>query len=198
MTSFRILNRRLKIDKEVTELDKFIIALTEIISKHCRYVIISGFVSIFFGRARSTEDIDCFIQEMSFNDFKGLYDHLVMEGYELTVENAETLYADYLKEGLSVNVWKKGFYLLRLETKFALKKTQKLALTDSFVARFLGKKLRFGSIEAQIAYKRYIAKSDKDLEDARHLEIVFEGLDKNKILFYKAEFIKELENGKKR
>jgi hypothetical protein len=198
MTSFRIVNHELEIDKEVTELDKFILALTDIISKHCKYVIISGFVSIFFGRARSTEDTDCFIEELSLNDFKGLYDHLVKEGYELTVENAETLYHDYLREGLSVNIWKKDFYLLRLEMKFALKKTQKLALTDSFTAKFLGKELRFGSVEAQIAYKRFIAKSEKDLEDARHLEMVFEDLDKDKILLYKAEFLKEFENGKKR
>ena len=51
-----------------------------------------------------------------------------------------------------------------------------------------------GDIESQIAYKRYILKSEKDLEDARHLEIVFPKIDKEKVLYYKQFFEHEFEN----
>jgi len=47
---------------------------------------------------------------------------------------------------------------------------------DKITARFKGQTLFMTNIEAQIAYKRYIAKSEKDMADARHLELVFQGL----------------------
>lgn len=47
--------------------------------------------------------------------------------------------------------------------------------------------LNISSLERQIAFKRYFLKSDKDLEDARHIENVFrEHLKKEKIKKYKA------------
>lgn len=53
-------------------------------------------------------------------------------------------------------------------------------------------------IEGQIAYKRYIAKSEKDLADARHLEMVFEHADKKKISEYRKLFEAEFKRAKPR
>jgi len=195
VTSFRISNKELVIEKEQTELDTFVLDLVKVIKKYCKYTIISGFVSIFFGRARATEDVDAFISDVSYETFRRLYAELKAAGYDFTIDNQQELYNNYLKDGIPVNIWKKDLPLIRLEIKLALKKTQKLVMQDSFTARFNGNELVFGSIESQIAYKRYIAKSQKDLEDARHLEIVFEGLDKEKINFYKTEFLQEFNNG---
>lgn len=195
MVSFKIVNKEILTNKEVTELDKFVLDLVKVIKKYCNYTIISGFVSIFFGRARATEDIDIFIEEIECRTFNKLYNEITEKGYEFTIDNPKELYYEYLKKGVSVNIWKKETPLLRLEVKFALKRMQKLVMQDSFTAKFNGKTLVFGSIESQIAYKRFIAKSQKDMEDARHLEIVFEGLDKEKINFYKKEFLNEFENG---
>ena len=85
---------------------------------------------------------------------------------------------------------------MRLEIKFALKNSQILSFDNPFAAEFDGKKLKFAPVESQIAYKRYILKSEKDLEDARHLELVFEGLDKELIQKYKKEFEYGLRHGK--
>ena len=49
------------LDKELNELDKYVLEFIKILEKHVDYVIISGYVSILLGRSRSTEDIDLFI-----------------------------------------------------------------------------------------------------------------------------------------
>ncbi len=188
MPHFEIKDNELTIDKNITELDKFTLELIEIIESYTDYVIIGGYISIFFGRSRSTEDIDAFIREIPYEDFRRLYDELTRKGYELTISNPKSLYEDYLKEKLSIRIWKKDFPLLNLEIKFAITPMQKLALTQRMAVNFKGKKLYFGQIESQIAYKRYILKSNKDLEDARHLEVVFKNLNKSKIEGYKRLF----------
>ena len=46
-------------EKELNKLDKFVIDFTSILNKlDIRYVIVSGYVAILFGRNRSSEDID--------------------------------------------------------------------------------------------------------------------------------------------
>ena len=95
-------------------------------------------------------------------------------------------------QGTSINVWKKDFPLLRLEIKVAEKESQKEQLSNP-VKVILNKRfeLFFSQIEAQIAYKKYIAKSEKDLMDARHLEVVFDNLSNDKLEYYKKKFLGE-------
>lgn len=196
MAKFRIKGNKLKIDKKITKLDGFVLETVRIVSKYADYVIIGGYISIFFGRARATEDIDIFIKKIDFGRFSGMFDEFNSKGFEFNIEDKKALYNDYLAHGLPINVWRKNLPLLRLEIKFALKESQKKAFENPFTALFEGKQLMFAGIESQIAYKRYILKSEKDLEDARHLELVFEGLDKNLIQKYKKEFEYEFKNAK--
>ncbi|MFH1638622.1 MAG: hypothetical protein ABIB71_09410 [Candidatus Woesearchaeota archaeon] len=188
MTSFKIIKNEIKLEKEITKLDEFVLDLIGVISKYANYVIISGYVSIFFGRARGTEDVDMFMEEIPLKKFLAIYKELTEKGYDFTIDDAEELYHGYLKYGLPINIWKKGFPLLRLETKFALKMSQKMAIREKVKVVFISHELYFGGIESQIAYKRYIAKSDKDLKDARHLEVVFLDLSKEKIEHYRKIF----------
>ena len=52
-----ILNKKtIKLDKELNLLDKFVLEFVRILEKHVNYVIVSGYVAILFGRARSTEE----------------------------------------------------------------------------------------------------------------------------------------------
>jgi hypothetical protein len=198
MTSFRILNNKIPIRKEITELDTFVLELVQMIQEYCKYVIISGYVAIFFGRSRATEDVDMFIEQIPYDIFEKIFNKLTKKGYELNEDNPMSLYEDYLKEGTSINIWKKEFPLLRLEIKFARKSSQIEQLKNPFEITLNDNyKLYFSQIEAQIAYKRYIANSEKDLKDARHLEITFDNLDKDKIEYYKNIFMKEFKNEKK-
>lgn len=191
MAKFKIIDNELKLDKKITKLDEFAFDVIEIIQKYTRYVIISGYVSIFFGRARATEDIDMFIEEMPYEQFLKMYREFTDKGFEFTIEDPSNLYKDYLMDNLPINVWRKEKPLLRMEIKTAKKTSQKLALNNPITVHIQNKSILFAQIESQIAYKRYISKSEKDLEDARHLEIVFEGLNEENIKYYKELFKKE-------
>ena len=191
MGNFEIKEDVIRINRQVTKLDQFVLDIVRIIEKHVKYVIISGYVSIFFGRARATEDVDMFIEDITFERFNSLYNELTENGYELTVDDVHELYDYYLKDGIAINIWDNNFPLLRMEVKMALKKTQKLALDSNVRVYFNENQLFFANIESQIAYKRYILKSPKDLEDAHHLELVFPKLNKEKILYYKQIFESE-------
>ncbi|MGI0038162.1 MAG: hypothetical protein ACRD99_07370 [Nitrososphaera sp.] len=49
----------IKLDKELNDLDRLVIDFVAILNR-CKinYVLVSGYVSIHFGRSRSSEDID--------------------------------------------------------------------------------------------------------------------------------------------
>lgn len=72
--------------------------------------------------------------------------------------------------------------------KIAKSPSQKRAIRERITVRIRNITLYFGPIEGQIAYKRHIMKGQKDLEDARHLEIVFKGLDEKRIDYYRKVF----------
>ena len=191
MVQFEVVNNTVTLDKEITKLDEFVLEIINLIKKYADYVIISGYISIFFGRARGTEDVDMFIKNLSLNSFKELYKELVKLGYDWTIEDPDALYKDYLKSGLPINVWKRNFPLLRMEIKWASKPSQIIAFEDKMTVKFKGYELLMANIESQIAYKRYIAKSEKDLADARHLEVVFKDINQEKINEYKKLFERE-------
>ncbi len=50
----------ISLEKELNELDKFVIRFTKDLDSYC---IVGGYVSILFGRSRVTEDIDIPIPE---------------------------------------------------------------------------------------------------------------------------------------
>lgn len=191
MTHFKVENGVVVVDKELTKLDRFTLDVVELVKKYTEYVIISGYVSIFFGRARATEDIDIFIKDLPFDSFSALYEESVNKGYEWTVDNPQDMYFEYLKKGTPISIWRKAFPLLRVEMKIATKPSQFVQFQDKITVTFKGQTLFMTNIEAQIAYKRYIAKSEKDLADARHLELVFQGLNQAKIQRYRELFEEE-------
>ena len=131
------------------------------------------------------------IGKISYEDFLAMYKEFTENSFEFTIENPDKLYHDYLTKGTAINVWRKGFPLLRMEIKLAKSLGQKMVLNNPIKVHFDSKEILFCQIEAQIAYKRYISASEKDLEDARHLEIVFEGLKKEKIKYYNNIFEKD-------
>jgi len=193
MPEFEIKNGEIFVDKEITKIDEFVINTMGIIEKYINYSIIGGYVSIFFGRSRATEDIDVFIEDLGLDKFEKLYKEFKQKGYEFTIDDAKSLYKDYLMEKLSIRIWEKGFPLLNLEVKIAKSPAQKMAINERIKINLKNITLHFGPIEGQIAYKRYILKGQKDLEDARHLEIVFRGLNEKRIEVYRKVFEDEFQ-----
>ncbi len=166
-------DKTIKLDKVLNELDKFVLKFIKILEKHADYVIVSGYVSILFGRSRATEDIDIFIKELSKVQFDALYQDLKEAGYWcLNGENTDEIYS-YIQEGLSIRFADEGETIPNFEVKFAKKKSALMAFADSLTVVMEEGKVKLSSLERQIAYKRYYLKSDKDLEDAAYIEKLF-------------------------
>jgi hypothetical protein len=175
----------LLLEKELNELDLFVLVFVNILEKHTRYLIISGYVSLLFGRTRTTEDVDIFIEEVSKEKFIQIYKALRQNYWCLNAEDVDEIY-EYLLEGLSIRFAKQHQTVPNFEIKFARKQHDKEALQNPLMVKTARGDLRISSLEQQIAYKKYYLKSDKDLEDAAHLEKIFkEHLDTNKIESYR-------------
>jgi len=181
----------IRIDRKVSELDRFVLDFISIVQNFSKYVIINGYVAILLGRTRATEDVDIFISQMNKDKLKELYDTLLNKGYWcVNSDNFDELY-EYLSSGIGIRFSQKGEIVPNMEVKFAIKTLQKEALLDTIKIKIYGEELIISSLERQIAFKRYYLKSDKDLEDARHIEkILGEKVNKEKIAYYK----KKIEN----
>ncbi len=163
----------IKLDKVLNELDKLVLRFIKILEKHADYVIVSGYVSILFGRSRSTEDVDIFIKELSKVQFDVLYRNLKKAGFWcLNGESIDEIYS-YIQEGLSIRFANEGETVPNFEVKFAKKKSALMAFADSLTVVMEEGKVKLSSLERQVAYKRYYLKSDKDLEDAAYIEKLF-------------------------
>lgn len=178
--------KTIKLNKVMNELDDFIFEFIKILEKHADYVIVSGYVSILFGRARATEDIDVLIKELNKEELISLYRDLKEQGYWcLNSEDVNEIY-DYLNQGLAVRFALRDETIPNVEVKFAKKRLAMEALNDALTVITEIGKIKISSLERHIAFKRYYLKSDKDLEDARHIEELFkERIDKKKIDKYK-------------
>ncbi len=157
-----------------TMLDKFAEDACTIVGSHCRYIIVSGFVAIAHGRSRGTEDIDMIIDRIGLESFRALHKDLEKGGFEcIQGSSAESLYRDYLSEDCSIRYVRKGAYVPELELKLAKDALDEDQLENRKKLPLTGLDIFFSSIETNIAFKEELLKSDKDLEDARHLRIIY-------------------------
>ena len=158
-------------------LDKFCTDFCQIVEKYCKYIVVSGFVAIASGRTRGTEDIDMITERISESTFIKLFNELSENFFEcMQGSNPKELYSDYLLTNLNIRFTRKGERLPEMEFKlskdlldtYQLKSKTKLPLT--------GLDIWFSNINVNIAFKEELLKAPKDLEDARHLRIVFSEL----------------------
>ncbi|MFH0929077.1 MAG: hypothetical protein V1818_01825 [Candidatus Aenigmatarchaeota archaeon] len=174
--------KTIKLDKVPTLLDKFVVDFVKVLEKHAGYVIVSGYVSILFGRSRATEDIDILIEKMNADEFKSLYSDLKDNGYWcLEAESVDGIMGALLG-GLAVRFAKKPNVIPNMELKFVKNPVEKKAVATAIGVVMKTGKIRISSIELQIAYKEKVLKSEKDMEDARHLETVFKSNIDHKLL----------------
>ena len=182
----------IKLDKEINELDKFVFKFIRFLEKYTDYVVISGYVSILLGRSRSTEDIDVFIKEIDFEAFSRFYDELKGNGYWcLNAEEAHEIY-NYLSQGLAARFALENETIPNFEVKFAKKPLYKASFEDRIIVATQLGNVYISSLERQIAFKKYYLKSDKDIEDAEHIESLFkDNIDKEKINKYKKLLVRQ-------
>ncbi|MBL7147588.1 MAG: hypothetical protein ISS82_02075 [Nanoarchaeota archaeon] len=187
-------SKTIKLDRELNELDKFVLNFIKILKKHTDYVVVSEYILILFGKLGQTGDINVFIKELNKKEFFIFYEDLKKQGYWcLNAEDNNEIYS-YLSEGLAVRFALKNQTIPNFEIKFAKKKSAIESLKDTLTVITKQGDIIISSLERQIAYKKYYLKSDKDLEDAKHIEEIFKNdIDYKKIDKYKHTI--KLQNG---
>ncbi|MBI2582137.1 hypothetical protein HYV87_03365 [Candidatus Woesearchaeota archaeon] len=159
--------------KDRNILDRFCEEFCAIVEKHCKYIVVSGFLAIASGRTRGTEDIDMIIERLDFDRFKLLFQDLIKKGFVcMQSSSAEEVY-DYLKDNTSVRFTWKDKELPEMEVKFAKDVLDEYQLKNRVKLELTGLDVWFSNVNINIAFKEELLKSPKDLEDARHLRIVY-------------------------
>ena len=166
--------KTIRMDKVLNKLDKIVLDFTSILKKYSDYVIVSGYVSILFGRSRATEDIDLLVPKMEKDVFFKLLKDLNKKFECLNSSNPESLYEDYLCNKTAIRFSYKNKPIPNIKFKFAQTQVDYESLKQKICVRIGVKELFVSSIELQIAFKEQVLGSDKDIEDAEHLKTVFE------------------------
>jgi len=167
------MNRHQPVDDK-TLLDKFVEEAAGIVSKYCKYAVVSGFVAIASGRSRGTEDIDMIIERVPKEVFRRMHADFEKAGFEaLQSASADKLYDMYLRQKTSIRYVKEGTYVPELELMFAKDRLDDDQLENRVKLPLTGLDVYFSSVETNIAFKEEMLKSDKDMEDARHLRMVY-------------------------
>ena len=171
-------------NKLLSKLDIFVIDFIDILKKYTNYVVVSGYVSILFGRSRGTEDIDILIKKIDMDTFIKLYRELIGKQYWfLNAENPGELYG-MLEDGLAVRIAAKDTVIPNIEIKFVKSDLDRASLKESNMVKIGNDSINISPVELQIAFKLYLG-SDKDVEDAVYLyDIFLEYLDKAKLKQY--------------
>lgn len=168
--------------KDRNILDKFTVNFCYIIEKYCKYIIVSGFLAIVSGRSRSTEDIDMIIERINYDLFKKIHLDLVKNGFVcMQSDNSKEIY-DYLKDNLSVRYTYKNKILPEMEVKFSKDELDEYQLNNRVKIDLTGLDIWFSSVNINIAFKEEYLRSQKDIEDAKHLRLVYlDVIDEDKI-----------------
>ncbi len=154
-------------------LDAFCEEFCAIMEKYCTYIVVSGFLAIASGRTRGTEDIDMIIERISQDKFIVLFRELEQNNFVCMQSGSPEEAYSYLQENLSLRFTKRDKPLPEMEVKFAKDLLDNYQLQQRIKIPLTGLQVWFSNININIAFKEELLKSPKDLEDARHLRIVF-------------------------
>ena len=105
-------------------------------------------------------------------------------------DNVEEIY-DYLKDNISVRFTWENKFLPEMEIKFVKDCIDDYQIKNRVKLELTGLDIWFSSINDNIAFKEELLKSPKDLEDARHLRIVYSELVDENIINEIKRLIKE-------
>lgn len=170
-----ISNNIIEIDRELSDLDLFTLDFVKILRKYTDYVIVSGYVSILLGRARSSEDVDIIIPRLNSIKFMQLLKGIKeSDFYCLNSEDDNDIY-DYLNDNIAVRFAKNKVVIPNMELKFAKNNVDELTLNKTIKVKLGNDEIIISNLELQIAFKEAVLKSPKDIEDARHIRAVAEG-----------------------
>lgn len=154
-------------------LARFATDFTKILERYTEYIVVSGFVAIASGRARGTEDIDIIIKKIDQKQFTKLHEDLLKNGFECMQSDEPEAAYEYLADKASIRYTWKDKALPEIELKFVKDIIDDAQFKTKTRLSLTGTDLWFSSVEWNIAFKEEYLKSDKDIQDAEHLRIVY-------------------------
>jgi predicted nucleotidyltransferase len=169
---------KIVLNKDFNALDRFVLKFTAILEqRQIQFVLISGYVVILFGRNRTSEDVDMFVERLDFERFKDIWNALTEEFECINTPNVDDAYNEYIAKGISLRFSKKGTFIPNIEFKFPKVELDTWTLAERKSLLLNGKQLFISPLELQISYKLYLG-SEKDIEDAKYLyDVTKEHLD---------------------
>jgi len=160
-------------NRELTLLDSFVLDFIENLEKNnIKYVIVSGYVAILFGRSRISEDVDLLIEHIQFENFLNFWSQMEQNYECLNTGNSYEAYNDYLENHLAIRIAKKGCFIPNIELKFVKNDLDRYSLEHRKHVNLADRLLYLSPLELQIPYKLFLG-SEKDIEDARFLFKLF-------------------------
>ncbi len=166
-------NEDISFKKEISVLDDFTLHFTEILTKHeVKYVIVSGYVAILFGRSRMSEDVDILIEPISHDEFLKLWSELEQTYECLITSNPDDAYHGYLENHNAISFAQKGNFIPNMEMKFVKNDLDRYSMKKRKHVKLNDRSLFISPLELQIPYKLFLG-SKKDVEDARFLFKLF-------------------------
>lgn len=180
--------KEIKLNRKISELDKFVIDFCSLLDK---YVLVSGYVSILFGRSRATEDIDLLIPEMNSEEFNRLWKKIYGSGFECVNTDIPKEAFEIINNEHNIRFSRKGKPIPNMEFKLIKNKIHEYSFKNKIKVIMGKNSIYISPLEMQIAYKLMLGKrgNNKDLEDAKHLyELFKENLNNTELL----RLIKEL------
>lgn len=176
-------------DREISDrsiLDGFTEDFCRVVNRYARYVVVSEFVAISHGRSRGTEDVDIMIERLSLSEFEKMHDALIEAGFECVYPSKSGDIYEHLSGKLNARYTWKGQELPNMEVKFAKDSLDDEQFENRGKIEFTGLDVFFPKIEEAIAFKEEYLGSDKDMEDAKHLRLIYmDRLDEDYINNYK-------------
>jgi hypothetical protein len=189
--------KEILLNKEINDLDKFVLNFVDLLDN---YVIVSGYVSILFGRSRMTEDVDLLVPPMEAKEFNKIWIKLYEGGFWcINTPKSEEAF-NMLKEH-AIRFSRENVPIPNIEFKVIKNELDKFSYDNKIKVSINSKNLFISPLELQIAYKLFLG-SEKDLEDARHLYNIFKDklnkqeLDDSINKLNVMDKVKFLENGK--
>ena len=175
-------------NKTLSELDTFVLDFLSVLKAYTDYVIVSGYVTILFGRARGTEDIDIIIEKMDRGMFERFFNDLTERNYWFLNSDDQNDLFNMLNENLAVRIAKIDEIIPNIELKFVKDYFDNFSLKNSLKVMIDDHEMKISPIELQIPYKLYLS-GDKDIEDAIYLyEIFKETIDRKTLKNFLKEF----------
>ena len=164
--------KRIVFNKNFRAIDEFVFSFIPYLEKaHIKFVLISGYVVLFFGRDRSTEDVDLFVEDLSYERFLSFW-KIVSEEFEcLNTRNPPHAYENF-KNGIALRFHKKGAFIPNIEFKPLKTILDRYSLENRIEVECNGRIIYISDLELQVAFKLELG-SDKDKEDARFLYKLF-------------------------